>query len=1022
MPKVFIRKSSTWPEIKSIFVKKSTGWAEVKNVFLKKTSGWVKVFTKANLPDTTTAPSIRTTNNGAGTIYDGPVATSPQFLDADLFGKDGVYTNYTSIFGRKFSRGASAGTTSRTTIISNEDRFTSAGGVTTAMRLACDDQFLFYELTVQNGSAANEIYPISPAIKMIKKQPALGSFVTSVTGNPTPGSTLTFNYNLENYYYNRVEQANSKIRWWRSSNTSPGGVMVKEEILTNTVTSSDSTSLSGTSTYQVDTSADNNSYIVVEIVVGSSWTRHNGYNDDYRLNSYSAGQVKTAYRFAFGNTFYVSSNGHIGLDEGTSSNTTMSAGRNIAVYPKDLVQTYLAEYSDSSVYLLYVKSYLYNTSASSVNALDYQIKFYNDPLINYCDVRIIRKGSNVSFSDFAPGYYSSGTTGFAGIIGPYVISAGTTMRIYFGGTATTTSGISWTLIDDAYWDVIQEWTYPPGADDIFTTVVSAANQSAPIPTTPTSLSTSINASNLIVVTFSGGTGDQYDLFYANQNSRPTDQQATTDFPNVTSPYTATTLNLRGITRWFWVRKSTGTLRSNWFPAGTGITARIPLFAPPTPVITNSAQASDSLSWHWTQPTPNASQDEPTSWDYNISTSTATPSSWTNITTRPTSTSPLVTGNLSANTDYYLHVRAKNDDNSTTTYQSGKTTIALATPTSLTATTTDKAKIRLTWSGGSGQTTMFYWSAGTTFRPDNTSTFADFTTDNASPYDFTTAARGSNYYFYVKSRNGTSPNFTYSTAWFPASAPGVRGRAPFYAPGTPTSPSATANSSTQITFSWTAPTTPSPNPSGPDAASGYDIYYSTSTTDPTSTTTATTTSTTASKAITGLSASTQYHFWVRATNDDNTGASASSWTVRTSATTPATFTTPAWNGTMPPWTAGTPFANGMNFRRLTTSLQYGWNNGSTLSTDTFSFSGSVGTTKGWDFYVSTTQPATTSTTRTPTSNLSYTTTTQSSQIGTTSFKYRINPTYTTASVYGSIRPYQFGTDGNKYFRSTWSGSI
>jgi hypothetical protein len=122
MPKVFIRKSSTWPEIKSIFVKKSTGWAEVKNVFLKKTSGWVKVFTKANLPDTTTAPSIRTTNNGAGTIYDGPVATSPQFLDADLFGKDGVYTNYTSIFGRKFSRGASAGTTSRTTIISNEDR------------------------------------------------------------------------------------------------------------------------------------------------------------------------------------------------------------------------------------------------------------------------------------------------------------------------------------------------------------------------------------------------------------------------------------------------------------------------------------------------------------------------------------------------------------------------------------------------------------------------------------------------------------------------------------------------------------------------------------------------------------------------------------------------------------------------------------------------------------------------------------------------------------------------------------
>jgi hypothetical protein len=78
-----------------------------KRIF-EKATGWVKVYTKASLPDTTTSPTIRTTNTGSGTIYDGPVATSPQYLNEDLFGKDGVYTNYTSIFGRKFTYASAA--------------------------------------------------------------------------------------------------------------------------------------------------------------------------------------------------------------------------------------------------------------------------------------------------------------------------------------------------------------------------------------------------------------------------------------------------------------------------------------------------------------------------------------------------------------------------------------------------------------------------------------------------------------------------------------------------------------------------------------------------------------------------------------------------------------------------------------------------------------------------------------------------------------------------------------------------
>jgi hypothetical protein len=553
MPKTFIKKSTSWVEIKSIFVKKSTGWTEAKNVFIKKTTGWVKVFTKASLPDTTTAPSIRTTNTGAGTIYDGPVADSPQFLDTDLFGKDGEYTNFTSKFGRKFTRGDSASTLTRTLIV-NDDRFTSTGGVTTAQRLACDDQYLFFELTVQNGSSANEIYPISSAIKMIKKQPRLGAFTTSLTGNSTPGSVLTLNYNLENYYYNRVEQANSRIRWWRSTTTSPGGVMVKEEILTNTVTSSDSTSLSGTSTYTIAASADDDSYIVVEIVAGSSWTRHNSYNNEYRINSYSAGPVKAPYRFSFGKTLYVSSNGHIGLDAGTSSATSMSDGRNISIFPKDLVQYYLAEYSDSSTYSLYIRSYLYNTSASALNALDYQIKFYNNPNIDYCDVYIVRKGSNVSAtSDFAPGYYAYRETGSPGIVGPYTISAGSRIRIYFGGTAATTSGPAWTLINDSVWDVIQTWTYPPGADDIFTPVVTAANQQAPVLTAPTLNSVTVGPQGgSVSANFTGGSGPFYQMFWWSSSSPPTGQTSP-DATGFSSPLTDTTGPATTTTNYMYVR-------------------------------------------------------------------------------------------------------------------------------------------------------------------------------------------------------------------------------------------------------------------------------------------------------------------------------------------------------------------------------------------------------------------------------------------------------------------------------------
>ena len=190
--------------------------------------------------------------------------------------------------------------------------------------------------------------------------------------------------------------------------------------------------------------------------------------------------VSTRYRFSFGKTLYVSSNGYIGLDSGSIGSTVMGAGKNIAILARDLQQWYLAEYSDNSNYYLYFRSYLYEGVNSANDAVDYQIKFYNNPAINYCDVYMVRVGANVSLPSIQRGFYGSGNSDYAGTDGAsFFIGTGSTNRIYFGGTPMQTTGVPWTLLNDNLWDVIQTWPYPNTLDDSFTSVLTAANQYSP---------------------------------------------------------------------------------------------------------------------------------------------------------------------------------------------------------------------------------------------------------------------------------------------------------------------------------------------------------------------------------------------------------------------------------------------------------------------------------------------------------------------------------------------------------------
>jgi uncharacterized repeat protein (TIGR02543 family) len=1143
---------TTWKNTAAAYIKTGpTIWERIKQGYIKTgPTLWKRFFNEANLPVEITGPTIRSANtSGTGTIYDGSVATSPQFLNADLFGKDGSYSNYTSITARRFSYADSLDATVRSTLVF-DDRFSSAGGVTTANRTALDGKYLFYEVQVNNGTGDDFINPVSSPKKLIKSYPALTSMEWAEAEQV--GTQLVLNYDIENYYYNKIDPALSYVRWWRSSTADAGGTLVQEETITATTTGTPtSTQRLGTS-YYTPTSSDIGYYIVAEITGRSSYTEHYGYTDNYMMGSYPTGGpigaaltvtgvsftdsndrsgknargnlvtatttklnwtvngVNTATTFrvryrvlnnqtglyynpddpttalaagsawlsytdnyygsgtissvsisgttatiydqftideAFNGSTYsgglsrwsfqyeisvvnssgtrlywqypssmstTQTNDYWDIDPTTdpsisASPSTIAPGGTVTFsgtfnpYPASLAsyphsyrivygtspatdsgwitlgsgtanQTYTNTkvYDTAGSYSAYIETTpSYTTNSASVTVSDvkvpptigtptisavgaftagqrrlsvpftavtnsgpaYQIYWYSiatapgvlvtidgsgttSPILDatgpltigrwYAYIRssattttsgsVAPSTTLSNWSDGAAFYvdgtrtlsYNKNTTDTVGSLpsdtsgtDPWdgwvtTVSANTPTRTNytFNGYNTSSDGTSgtnyaasaaitltsnvtlyakWTanlytitfdskggtsvtaLTQSTIGGSIAKPTDPTKTSNTFggwsttdggTTAVTwprtpSANETlyaiwAETPTTPTSLSSAITDGK-IVLTFAGGTGSQYDIFYANSNSRPTDQQAFTDFPDVTSPYTATTLTSRGDTRWFWVRKSTGTARSNWFPAtGTVVTGRIPLLAPPTPVITNSSALSDRLSWHWTAPTPSSTEDSPSSWDYALTESTAVPTSGiTNITTRPLSTSVLTITGLTVSTDYYLHVRAKNAD-----------------------------------------------------------------------------------------------------------------------------------------------------------ATG-------------------------------------------------------SWTYLKGTTSAAPFVTPAWNGTMPGWTAANNFER-INSPTASRALKYGWNNG------TFSFSGSTrgtaSTDRGWDFYVSGTEPSTTTTVRIPTHTRAYNTTAiTGNTVQGNNYMYRVDPTWNVNSRYGSIRPYQYGTDGNKYVRGTqpdgtWSASI
>jgi len=905
--------STNWKNATQLYIKTAASvWSRVKQGYIKTGSGsgtsstnWKRFFFEANLPTITTKPSIRSANtSGTGTIYDGEAATSPQFLNVDLFGKDGAYSNYTSIpdASRRFSYADNLDDTTRSTLI-NDDRFSSAGGITTANRTTLDGKYLFYEVQVNNGTGDDYINPVSNGIKMIKRQPELDtSFTTALTGQASPSSTLTFTYYLKNNYYDKVIPSTSKIKWWRSTDNTASGTLVKEEILTDTITSSGSV-LQGVSTYSIATSADNDYYIVVEIVGVSSWTEHNSYPNGYQIAKRFTALVQGEYRFVFGNTLYVSSNGHIGLDTSTnaSSFNTHSSGRSISIYLKDLTQYYLAEYSDNDVYYLYSKGYLQGTSAAASNAVDYQVKFYKDPAINYCDVKMIRYGSNVTIPTATQGFYTSGLSGHAGVVGPYFIGAGSVFRVYFKNKPAEVGGFTWTDINDTYWDVIQTWT-SPGVDDTYTAVVTAANQSAPIPinTVAPTLSTNtgnFSAGSVITVntgTWTGTNSYTYNLLYDSSTPVPTNAGART--LNASNEYTITLGDATNISYYFRAKVTgySGSGQTGNSAIAYGVTSSRSYIDPTTTISVGTATATGFTVSGTAGPLNGIGTAYVSVSKIEIFNSAYT--SVASITTGLPSVdgttgawSYIWTGG-SAATTYYAKVTVKSTDTAVTTYTTAfstsiATSAATTAPTSFTSSTTYSDKITLDWSGGSGTSYEFYWGSSNTAVPGANS--ASFTTTNTATYDWN-AVRGSTYYLYIRAATGAT-----KSSWFPTSAPGRTGYMKLYAPPAPTITNK-ATTSTSLSWYWDSPT-PSTTE---DYPSSWDYAQTTGSTSPTSGWTNLTTrpTTTSPLVISSLSSSTDYYLHVKAKNADASvlATPVKATTDAPAVTSPGTPSSATWN--------------------------------------------------------------------------------------------------------------------------------
>ena len=292
-------------------------------------------------------------------------------------------------------------------------------------------------------------------------------------------------------------------------------------------------------------------------------------------------------------------------------------------------------------------------------------------------------------------------------------------------------------------------------------------------------------------------------------------------------------------------------------------------------LTATAESDTQINLEWQAPDDGGSAIT----GYVLQFNTDGGSSFTDIELTGTATTYQHTG-LSASTEYHYQVAATNNVGasayssvaSATTQDVPATATIPDMPTGLTATVESDTQIDLAWTAPSSDGGTAITSYLLEYSTDGGSIFMELHTSDATTraYQHTGLTASTEYHYQVAATNNVGAS-AYSSV---ASATTQDVPATATVPDMPAGLMATAQSDTQINLEWTAPSS-----DGGSAITGYVLQFNTdggsSFTDIELTGTATT------YQHTGLSASTEYHYQVAATNNVGTGAysSAVSATIR-----------------------------------------------------------------------------------------------------------------------------------------------
>jgi hypothetical protein len=485
-----------------MWVKTSTStWNKVTDAWVKTAAGsaWSKFWDKPNTPSSINYPYINNYNDTAEIDN----VTQISNVGDTIYGHRGTWSNSPTAYLYKWQYSSTENGT-YVDFNPSQTSTTHPTPLSTTSWLAnnWNGIWIKYAVLASNSAGSSEYSRSSNAAHLVKYSPYVynvkiqrGGVDVGTTGLVKTGYVLSGIYSetttsdtvSDTYVYN-----------WKDS-------------LGNILQTS-TTQFGGTS-YTVQLS-DVGKRLIFEVI----GTNTGGSVTAYSSTTLAVTAAPTTYSFSMGNTLYLGSNGYIAFDAGYTGTTIPSSGRILNILggtgstTKDYqINTYKL-WSNSTTYVINVEGYQYNQSAAAYRYA-YQVKFYTNQA--YADFKITYWGSSLVAPSL--GMFQDGALVASGAAGPYAYFAGTTYRVYYNGSQTT-SGISFSEISSAamitqsnlsnYVGNYTSGTY--NADDGYFTISTQADQYVSpyvVLGTPTSTSSDIS------VTFSSTGGDYVGYYY-----------------------------------------------------------------------------------------------------------------------------------------------------------------------------------------------------------------------------------------------------------------------------------------------------------------------------------------------------------------------------------------------------------------------------------------------------------------------------------------------------------------------------